>query len=621
MDTILLIPVLVPLAVGFVLLFAPNRLNPLTRVLTVMLSVLMFPVAVRIFTLDEARLAWSILQIYDFNLDLLLATTPLGAFILIFVTGFGALISLYSLRSTAHAKRPNEYYGSILLTIGGSAGIVLCDHLLFLVIFWEIVTASLYVLITTGGRNARIAATKSFAMIGASDAALLLGVALLWALSGTFVLSELSQNSLAVTSALPIVAFLLLVLAALTKAGALPLHTWLPTSGEFAPASVMALLPAAIDKLLGIYLLILIVTRMFALRPGVLSTLLAAVGAATIVIAVMIAMVQHNLKKLLSYHAISQVGYMVLGIATMTPVGIAGGVFHMLNHSIYKCCLFLCGGAVEQQAGTPELDRLGGLGRLMPLTFAACLIAALSISGIPPLNGFASKWMVYQGVIEMGATDGGPGAALWPIWLVAAMFGSALTLASFVKLLHSMFMSRLPDELRYVREAPAWQTGPMIVLASLCVVFGVFYHVPLRIFIYPALGIERGTAIWGMWNSILGTGAILLGIAIGMGMLAVGGLAKKIRMVPTWTCGERQPNSQMSIPGTHFYKTVSSLRGLSQLYRRQEDGHFDPYNHGGRAGLGLTAFLRWLHGGLLPVYLTWVVVGLLIILFVVCAIW
>lgn len=399
MDIVLLIPVLLPLAIGFVLLFLPNRLSLMAKTLAVIISVLGFGAAIRIFALPEARFTWPVLRVESFSLDMLLASTPLGSFMLIFATGFGVLVTLYSLKAMAQARRLNEYYGAILLTIGGSAGILLCDHLLFLLIFWEIVTAALYVLITTGGRGSDRAATKAFAMIGASDGALLLGIVLVWALSGTFVLSEISLTT---ASALSVIAFLLLILAALTKAGALPLHTWLPTSGESAPASVMALLPAAIDKLLGIYLLVVVVTSMFTLQAGVLSTLLAAVGAATIVIAVMIAMVQHNLKKLLSYHAISQVGYMVLGIATMTPVGIAGGVFHMLNHSIYKCCLFLCGGAVEQQAGTPELEKLGGLGKLMPLTFVTCLVAALSISGIPPFNGFASKWMVYQGVIEMG---------------------------------------------------------------------------------------------------------------------------------------------------------------------------------------------------------------------------
>jgi len=619
LDRILLIEVFLPLAVGFVLLFLPRKASSVSKALALIISAITFVLAVRIFTSDTFDDGFTLLQIGDFKLNLMLTATPLGAFILMFAMVFGLLITLYSLKSMAGAKRLNEYYGSILLTIGGSAGILLCDHLLFLLIFWEIVTASLYLLIATGGKNSNFAATKSFAMIGASDAAFMFGVFMVWVLSGTFIISDIS---LATTSALPIIAFLLLLTAAVTKAGALPLHTWLPTSGEYAPASVMALLPAAIDKLLGIYLLVIIVKGMFVLQSAALSTILALIGAATIIIAVMIAMVQHNLKKLLSYHAISQVGYMVLGIATMTPVGMAGGLFHMLNHAIYKCCLFLCGGAVEHATGTAELDRLGGLGKNMALTFTTCLIAALSISGIPPFNGFVSKWMVYQGVIQMSPAQTGTAARLWPIWLTCAMFGSALTLASFVKLIHSLFLSRLPSELKDTKEVPPTMTTPMIVLASLCVLFGVFYHIPLKLFIFPALNIEAGSAIFtGTWESTLATALIAIGIALGLLILLVGLLARKVRIVPTWTCGEVQPNDQMIIPGTGFYKTVSDMGGLKQLYSGQEKGYFDPYDQSARVGLGLTGFLRWLHSGVLPMYLTWVTLGLLIVLFVVCRIW
>lgn len=619
MDRILLYPVFLPLAVGFALLFLPRRAKPLFKLATVVVSMVAFVLSIQIFRLEKATYNWPILSLGEFRLDLLLTATPLGSFILMFAMGFGVLITLYSLRSRAAVSRTNEYYGSILLAIGGSAGILLTDHLLFLLVFWEIVTASLYVLISTGGKHSNFAATKSFAMIGASDAGFLLGIGMVWTLSGTFVISEIH---LPTTSSLQIISFLLLMLVAVTKAGAMPLHTWLPTGGEYAPTSVMALLPAALDKLLGIYLLVLVVTRMFVLQGGPLSIVLAVIGAGTIVIAVMIAMVQHNLKKLLSYHAISQVGYMVLGIATLTPVGIAGGVFHMLNHAIYKSCLFLCGGAVEEATGTAELDELGGLGRKMPLTFAACLIAALSISGIPPLNGFTSKWMVYQGVVQMGTTRTGTEAALWPLWLVAAMFGSALTLASFVKILHSVFLSRLPDRLKGAREVTTLQTFPMLVLAFLCVLFGVFYTLPLYRFILPALGITTDQAIFiGAWNSQLATGLLLVGIGVGMGVLAVSAFHKKVREVPTWTCGEIQPNDEMIIPGTHFYKTISSMNGLRQMYKSQESGYFDLYNQGGRAGLFLTGMLKWMHSGILPVYLTWVTLGLLIVLFVVCGIW
>ena len=614
MDKTLLIPVFLPLIAGFAMLFLPNRIRLLSKATTLIISAFVFVKSIQIFNLGQLNYAWSILHIGNLKLDLLLSANPLGAFILVFAMGFGLLITLYSLKSRA----TNIYYGAILLTIGSSAGILLCNHLLFLLIFWEIVTASLYLLITTGGKNSNFAATKSFAMIGASDAAFLLGIAMVWVLSGTFVISDIS---LATTSAIPIIAFLLLMTAAITKAGAMPLHTWLPTSGEYAPASVMALLPAAIDKLLGIYLLVIIVREIFILKSAALSIILAIIGAATIIIAVMIAMVQHNLKKLLSYHAISQVGYMVLGIATGTPVGIAGGVFHMLNHAIYKCCLFLCGGAVEQAAGTAELDRLGGLGKKMSITFAACLIAALSISGIPPFNGFVSKWMVYQGVIQMGTAQTGGAAKLWPIWLTCAMFGSALTLASFVKLIHSIFLSRLPAELKDVKEVSLSMKVPMVILASLCVFFGVFYHIPLRLFIFPALGIEPGTAIFGTWESGLATALIIIGIGLGLVILLVGLLARKVRTVPTWYCGEVQDNERMIIPGTHFYKTVSSMGGLKQLYSGQEKSYFDLYNQSGRLGLALTEFLRWLHSGVLSMYLTWVTLGLLVILFIVCRIW
>ena len=617
MDNILRNIIFLPLIAGFVILFLPNRIKALSKAVTLVISILTCVWAVRIFHLDELTFAWSILQIENLKLDLLLTTNPLNKFILLFAMGFGLLIMLYSLKAMAEVKRANEFYGSVLLTIGGTAGILLSNHLLILLIFWEIVTVSLYVLITTGGRNSNFAATKSFAMIGASDGAFLLGIAMVWVLSGTFVISDIKLET---ASAVPIAAFLLLMLAAITKAGAMPLHTWLPTSGESAPVSVMALLPAAIDKLLGIYLLIIIVRQLFILNSAALSIILAIIGAATIIIAVMIAMVQHNLKKLLSYHAISQVGYMILGIATLTPVGIAGGVFHMLNNAIYKCCLFLCGGAVEQQAGTAELDKLGGLGKKMSITFTACLIASLSISGIPPLNGFVSKWMVYQGIIEMGGTNSA-GATLWPIWLVAAMFGSALTLASFVKIIHSVFLSRLPDRLKDVREVGLLQRFPMLILAFLCVFFGIFYHIPLKLFIYPALEIEPGSAIFGTWESGLATLMIIVGVILGVLVLLIGKFSKNVRIVPTWICGEVQDNDDSIIPGTHFYKTVSSMKLLKPLYAGQEKGYFDLYNQGGRLGMIFTNLLKWLHNGILSLYLTWVIVGLLVVLFVICEIW
>ncbi len=222
----------------------------------------------------------------------------------------------------------------------------------------------------------------------------------------------------------------------------------------------------------------------------------------------------------------------------------------------------------------------------------------------------------------MGTAQTGTAATLWPIWLTCAMFGSALTLASFVKLIHSIFLSRLPDGLKDVKEVSPAMTIPMMLLALLCVVFGILYHrIPLNMFIYPALeklGLKTENAIFGTWDSGLATILLIVGIGLGLLIWFVARLSRNIRTVPTWTCGEVQTNEAMRIPGTHFYKTVSRMGGLKQLYTGQEKGYFDLYNQSGKIGLGLTGFLQWLHSGLLPMYLTWVVLGLLIIIFVVC---
>jgi len=603
-----------PMIAGFILLFVPNRFKQISKIIAIVISAVALYIAIRIVTSPPEAYSASILKIGAFELSLMLTATKLGSYILMAACGFGFLITFYSLKAIGpEVRRQSEYYGSILLTIGGSAGILLADHLLVLLICWEIVTAALYIMIVVGGKNSNFAGTKSFAMIGASDGTLLLGIAMLWLVSGTFVISGIN---VAANSAVSITAFLLLMVAAITKAGAMPMHTWIPTSGEYAPVPVMALLPAAIDKLLGIYLLVVIVRQLFEITAA-LRLVLAIIGAVTIVAAVMIAMVQHNLKKLLSYHAVSQVGYMILGIATGTTVGLVGGIFHMLNNAIYKSCLFLCGGAVEKSAGTAELEELGGLGKKMPITFMCCLIAALSISGVPPFNGFVSKWMVYQGVIDM-RTQAGTAATLWPVWFTCAMFGSALTLASFVKVLHSVFLSRQRDALTEVKEASFIQWLPMAVLAALCVLLGVFYKDILGWFLYPALSLEAEQVTMSDWQSGLATVLLIVGLAIGFVIWLIGKKAVRVREVKTWYCGESIENEKMVIPGTHFYKTVSRMGGLKQLYSKQEKGWFDLYDQAGRVGLTITELLQRLHNGILPRYLTWVTLGLLLIIYTVC---
>ena len=322
---------------------------------------------------------------------------------------------------------------------------------------------------------------------------------------------------------------------------------------------------------------------------------------------------------LLSYHAVSQVGYMILGIGTGVPIAIAGGLFHMLNNAIYKSGLFLSAGALEKQAGTTELSKLGGLARAMPVTFVTTAIFALSISGVPPLNGFVSKWMVYSGLVELGSR----GMTSYWIFLVAAFFGSALTLASFVKVLYSGFLGQLPSKLSTVRESPWAMQVPMIVLAILCVVFGVYAVFPIDRFINPVVHGAVGTSVTGAielgigsFSPSVATGLILLGLVVGF-LVFLAAKISKVRTGHIFIGGTRPPASldSMHVSGTGFYNTIKETKGLSGLFANAEQKVFDVYEVGGRIGNGIVQGLRMLHNGVLSTYLSWAVIGLGVVVF------
>ncbi len=277
---------------------------------------------------------------------------------------------------------------------------------------------------------------------------------------------------------------------------------------------------------------------------------------------------------------------------------------------------------MEQQAGTTDLGRCGGLARRMPVTFACCAVAALAISGIPPLNGFASKWMIYQGVIE---TRHG-GSSLWIVCLAAAMLGSALTLASFVKVLHAVFLRKAPAaaQLPATREVAVWMWGPMVLLALLCVVFGVFPEaLPLRQLIFPSLG--GPVPLPGVWWAGAATAMLAAALLVGAGLYLVS-VAGRVRRSETYIGGERMQDvyirgavrsedRDVEVTGVDFYDTVRELPSLRGFYRAAEAERLDLYTWG-RAGLErLTALLGSAHSGSLPRYLTWSLLGVVALLY------
>ena len=556
----------------------------------------------------------------------------LNRFIVMFASLFGLLVMVFSIGYMKGKSRLREYYPYVLITVGAANGALVANNWLLFIGFWGLVLVTLFLLTTIGTVGATPAkvmasAGKSMVILGAADLALIVGVGLIYLQSGTLTMSE---TSLPASGAMAIAAFVLVMLGAISKSGAMPMHSWIPDMAEAAPTSVMALLPASIDKLLGIYLLSRLVLDVFAINFG-LNLLLMIIGAVTIVAAVVMAMDQHDFRKLLSFHAISQVGYMVLGIGTGTAIGIAGGLFHMLNNAIYKSCLYLTAGAVENRTGTSDLAKLGGLARVMPFTFVTFGIAALAISGIPPFNGFVSKWMVYQGLVEAGVRQ------YW-IFLVAAMFGSALTVASFVKVAHAVFLGETPRGLADVTEvSPSMRFAPA-VLATLCVVFGVAAQIPLAQFVGPAIGLQfpafpEAITIGGIWSPTLGTGLLLLALLMGYGVYSLR-RAGKVRSVPAYiggeTAGEGSSDTLSTgygrnrgiadtrVLGTEFYDSIRGLPVLKGLYDKGESGTFDIQRLGALAA-PVGKALSMLHSGRLSTYVAWIVLAIAVVIVAVLA--
>jgi len=535
----------------------------------------------------------------------------LSGFVGIFVLFFFVLTFIYSLGYMRFEGGSLRYYLNLFFTVLASLGVVFSNNLIMLMVFWGFLGMLLYLLIDFG-QKPRTSATakKAFIIIGGTDAFMLLGLGFIWQMTGSLNITSLS---IPLNTKMATWAYLCLAAGAFAKAGAMPFHTWVPDTAEDAPTPITAFLPASLDKLLGIYFLARLSLDIFQMTP-LMNTVLMLLGSVTIVAAVMMALVQHDLKRLLGYHAVSQVGYMILGIGTANPIGIAGGLFHMLNNAVYKSCLFLSGGVVEQKAGTTDLDKLGGLVKVLPITFTSFLIAALAISGVPPLNGFASKWMIYQGIIETGKTTGG----LWIVWLVAAMLGSALTLASFMKLIHAIFLGQ-PSRKMIVekkgREASSLMLIPVVTLSVLCILFGVFaYSFPLKGFIIPALGMSLEYS--GAWSATLATLLLLFSVLIGCVIYYFGNTAKtrEAKMFVGGEILEEVPHMRLS--GTEFYNTIKDIGFFKAMYWMAEKKLFDIYEVGTKLTFGFNKALRYLHNGVLPTYLAWCLLGMGIIFYV-----
>ena len=543
-NNILLLPILIPVIAAVVTLVTPNRWRYVKESLALIATAATLVIAVLLFRKNiNLSIPWA-----GFGFEFSLRCYNFSSFIMLAASFFGFLIALYSSTFLNNKNYAKYFYAYFLITLSFVNGTVLAENLVLLLFFWEGLLLTLFLMIAVGNPLAFKTATKAFIIVGVSDLCFMVGAAMAGHISGTFAISKMSIS----LAGLGGISFIFLMIGSIAKAGSMPFHTWIPDAAIDAPLPFMAFLPAAIEKLVGIYMLTRLSLDMFKSDPhSWVSILMMSIGAITIILAVAMALIQKDYKRLLSYHAISQVGYMILGVGTLVPAGIIGGLFHMLNNSLYKCCLFLTGGSVEKQTGTTDLNKLGGLWNKMPVTFTCFVITALSISGVPPFNGFFSKELVYDGALERGL-----------IFYLAAVGGSFLTAASFLKLGHAAFIDKQRTKLDATKEAPLSMLIPMIVIAAICIIFGLWNSLPINGLITPSVA-----GHWLEGKTFAGFPANTM-LVIVTGVVLVAALLNHIYGVKKSGSGLKAAD--------HIYHAP----GLSGIYEKAEKRFFDPYEIG-----------------------------------------
>ncbi|MDZ4064885.1 MAG: monovalent cation/H+ antiporter subunit D family protein [Coriobacteriia bacterium] len=395
----------------------------------------------------------------------------------------GWLALLFSLAYAKHAipeQRIPYYYALVLLCLGGMNGFAVTGDIFNMFVFLEILSLSGYALVAiTGERIAELAGFKYLVMGAISSLSVLLGIGFLYSLTGTLNMTDLATRLGDVAPFPAAVAVAALTLGFSMKAAVFPLHIWLPDAHSIAPGPVSAILSGLVVKIgvLGMLRMfqILYAAELFDLSS--LNTVLMWMGAISIVTGALFAMVQEDIKMMLAYSTISNIGYIFMGLGLASPFGIMGASVHIFNHALIKATLFLGAGALIHQTGYRNLRDLRGVGKAMPITSAAIAIGAISIVGIPPTAGFLCKWYIALGAIQAGRL----------LFAIILLFGALLIFVYYIRMVNAFyFMAPTHPEILEVGEAPISMLVPVVVLAILCLVMGIFGSIPLS-FIEPAV--------------------------------------------------------------------------------------------------------------------------------------
>ena len=426
------------------------------------------------------------------SVNIRLVLDGFSLFMLVTISLLGLAVGLFSIDYMEHYGAKGTYYALLLVMIVGMNGLVLTADLFNIYLFLEVGAISSYALVAYGlGHDELEAAFKYLMLSVVASAFILISIAVLFGTTGDLSLGGIARGLKVLDNpALVAICAALFIAGFGLKAALIPFHAWLPDAHPSAPAPISAMLSGLLIKVSGVYALTRVFFNVFGLTPA-LSMVLLVLGTVSMVGAAFLALGQKDIKRMLAYSSISQVGYIVVGLGTGSPLGIAGALFHLVNHALAKGLLFLNSGAIESATGTRNLDEMGGLAKRMPLTAATNLVGSLSIAGVPPLNGFWSKLLIIIALVQTGH----------PVFALIAVLASVLTLWYYLLIQRRAFFGQLNARWAAVKEAPFWMSAALVLLAVLCIGIGIFFSAVIAHWVQPAAGVlADGTQFLLRWG-------------------------------------------------------------------------------------------------------------------------
>ena len=427
------VPVVLPL-IGAALCLVVHRRPAVQRALAVGIvgGVLAASVALLVLVESEGPVATDIGG-WAAPIGITLVGDLFAAIMLVISVAMVFAVLLYAIASPS-ADDSTFFHPVYLILAAGVGASFLTGDLFNLFVAFEIMLTASYVLITLGGSRAQVRTAMTYIVISLVASTLFVtAVGLLYAATGTVNMADLADKVAELPSGLRSALGLLLLVVFGIKAAIFPLFFWLPDSYPTAPSPVTAIFAGLLTKV-GVYAIIRTQTLLFPSDGP--ATLLLVVAGATMVVGVLGAIAQDDVKRILSFHIVSQIGYMIMGLGLYTVAGLAGAVLYIVHHIVVKTTLFLVSGLIEYTRGTAALQRLGGMARSAPLIAALFLLPALSLAGIPPLSGFVAKLALVQAGVGVGS---------WAI-VTVSLAVSALTLFSMIKIWNGVFWGPTPEE-------------------------------------------------------------------------------------------------------------------------------------------------------------------------------